>query len=86
MMAAERSRRNDDHRLVLLVQEARAPSIATRLGVPRSTDADRLREAPRVVPTASASDEATVLCGRVGDVERRCRRLVVILHAVARAK
>lgn len=81
-MATKRSQRAYDHRLVLLVQETRDPSIATRLGVPRSTVAGWLRRAPRVVTAASASDEAAVLRRRVARLERRCRRLVAILHVV----
>ena len=81
-MATKRSQRAYDHRLVLLVQETRDPSIATRLGVPRSTVAGWTRRAPRVVTAASASDEAAVLLRRVARLERRCRRLVAILHVV----
>lgn len=51
-------------------------------GVPRSTVAGWLRRAPRVVTAASASDEAAVLRRRLARLERRCRRLVAVLHVV----
>lgn len=81
-MGSKRSLRSYDHRLVLLVQETRDRSIATQLGVPRSTVAGWLRRAPRAVTAAGSDDEAAVLRGRVARLERRCRRLVAILHVV----
>lgn len=51
-------------------------------GCPGPTVAGWLRRAPRVVTTATASDGAAVLRRRVARIERRCRRLVAILHVV----
>lgn len=80
-MASQRSQRSYDHRLVRLVQETRNPTIATRLGVPRSTVAGWLRRAPRPV-TAVPREEETLaaLRGRVARLERRCQRLAAVLH------
>jgi putative transposase len=81
-MGTKRSQRTYDHRLVLLVQETRDPSIATRLGVPRSTVAGWLRRAPRAVTAVVTDDAVAVLRARVARLERRCRRLVAVLHVV----
>lgn len=81
-MAKKRSQRAYDHRLVLLVQQTGDASIATRIGVPRSTVAGWLRRAPRTVTATGADAEAADLRRRVARLERRCRRLVTILHVV----
>jgi hypothetical protein len=83
-MAPKRSQQTCDHRLVLLVQGIRDPSIATRLGVPRSTVAGWLRRAPRAVTAAGDADDAVAdLRRRVARLERRCRRLVAVPRVAA---
>jgi hypothetical protein len=84
-MEPKRHLRIYDHRLVQLVQETRDPSIATRLGVPRSTVAGWLRRAPRPV-TTSADEDASLaeMWRRVARLEQRNRRLSSV-HAAARA-
>ena len=51
-MSSRRRKQTYDHRLIRLVQETRDASIATRLGVPRSTAAGWLRRSPPEVVTA----------------------------------
>jgi len=87
-MKAKRIQRIYDHRLVQLVQQAGAPTIATRLGVPRSTVAGRLARAPRTVTTDALSDDAHAeLRARVARLERRneiLRAVLRILFALLR--
>jgi len=80
-MEPRRRLRIYDHRLVQLVQETRDPSIATRLGVPRSTVAGWLCRAPRTV-TAVADDDASLdeLRRRVARLEKRNTRLAAVLR------
>jgi hypothetical protein len=89
-MAARRTLRKYDHRLVRLVQETRDPTIATRLDVPRSTVAGWLRRAPTPVPvltSPSAEAEAAQLRVRLARLQgqlRRARAMLRILFALFR--
>lgn len=70
-----------DHRLVQLVQATGDPTIATRLGVPRSTVAGWLQRAPRLVTTAAEGDASLAeLRRRVARLERRNQRLTALLR------
>lgn len=84
-MPAPRRQRSYDHRLVQLVQETRDPTIATRLGVPRSTAAGWVRRAPRPVTSARGLDASeTELRSRVARLEQRlCRQTAVLRVFVA---
>ena len=67
-MPTPRSQRSYDHRLIRLVQQTGDATIATRIGVPRSTVAGWLRRSgPNVVTTAalseSAADDSRGVCG-----------------------
>jgi len=80
-MESKRHLRIYDHRLVQLVQETRDPSIATRLGVPRSTVAGWLRRAPRSVTTSAEGDASlTELRARVARLRKRNQRLTAVLR------
>jgi hypothetical protein len=80
-MSARRARRSYDHRLIELVRETGDPTIATRLGVPRSTAAGWLRRAPAAVVAATTTDATIVeLQVRVARLERRMRRLMSFLR------
>ena len=80
-MSSRRRPQIYDHRLIQLVQETRDPSIATTMGIPRSTVAGWLKRGPRPVTTAPAPD-ATVheLQRKLARVEKRCRRLASVLR------
>ena len=70
-----------DHRLVLLIQQTGDSTIATRLGVPRSTDAGWLARAPRAVTTDAVADDALAeLCARVARLEKRNQLLRAVLR------
>ena len=70
-----------DHRLIQFVQESRDPTLATRLGVPRSTATGWLRRAPRSVTTAPTPEETVhELQRKLTRVEKRCRRLAGVLR------
>jgi transposase InsO family protein len=78
---ATRSQLSFDHRLVRLVQETGDATIATRLGVPRSTAAGWLHRAPRpVVAVAREEETISTLRRRVVRLERRCERLGAVLR------
>ena len=80
-MKAKRHLRIYDHRLVELVQQTRDPSIATRLGVPRSTVAGSLRRSLRSVTTCAEEDATlTELRARVAQLKRRNQRLAAVLR------
>ncbi len=80
-MKPHRRQRTYDHRLALLVQGTRDPTIATQLDVPRSTVARWLRGVPRPVTAARGGDALLAdLRLRVGRLENRCQRLS---HTVA---
>ena len=83
-----RSQRTYDHRLVRLVQDTGDISIATGVGVPRSTAAGWLRRARRDVTTGSTCETSSVdLRARLARTEarlRRCQALLRVLLAVLR--
>lgn len=70
-------------RLVHLVQETRAPTIATRLGVPRSTVEGRIRRAPRSVAAAADGDASLAELRRsVARLENCNQRLTGVLRVL----
>src|SRR5262245_17473041 len=82
-MEPKRLLRIYDHRLMQLVQESRDPTIATRLGVPRSTVAGWLRRGRRSVTTADLGDaELSELRARVARLEGPNRRLLAVLRVL----
>jgi hypothetical protein len=82
-MPTPRTQRTYDHRLNRLVQQTGDATIATRIGVPRSTVAGWLRRSgPDVVTTAVLSESAAELRIRVARLERRVRRLAAMLRVV----
>ena len=87
-MTPKRPHRTYDHRLVQLVQDSGDMSIATRLGVPRSTAAGWIRRArPAVTSVPELESSLPRLRLRVSKLERRVRLLTAILRvllAVAR--
>jgi putative transposase len=76
-----RTRRTYDHRLIRLVHDTGDASIATRLGVPRSTVAGWLRR-PHVdvITAARVNESAPELRARVQRLERRGLRLAAALR------
>ena len=82
-MGTRRRQRSYDHRLVQLVQEARDPTIATRLGVPRSTATGWVKRAPRVVTTAETDESVrAALEARVARLERRNEVLAAFIRVL----
>ncbi len=80
-MSDRRVKRTYDHRLVRLVQETADPTIATRLGVPRSTASGwALRAAKTVVTTSTLDATNAALLARVARLEARVRRLTALLR------
>ena len=83
-----RSQRTYDHRLVALVQDTGDITIATGVGVPRSTAAGWLRRAKRDVTTVSTCETSSAeLRARLARTEarlRRCQALLRVLLAVLR--
>ena len=76
-----RHQRIYDHRLVQLVQQTGDATIATRLGVPRSTVAGWLARAPRAVTTDAVADDALAeLRTRVARLEKRNELLRAVLR------
>jgi predicted RNase H-like nuclease (RuvC/YqgF family) len=66
---------------VQVLQETRDSSIATRLGLPRSTVAGWLRRAPRSVTTTAEGDVSlTELRAQVMRLKKRNRRLAAVLR------
>jgi len=88
-MEPRRRQRSYDHRLVQLVQQTGDASIATRIGVPRSTARDWIRRALRPVTTTAVADDALAeLRARVARLERRnelLRSVLRILFALLKA-
>ncbi len=82
-MESKRHQQIYDHRLVQLVQETRDPTIATRLGVPRSTAAGWLRRAPRSITVAADGDAslAELRCS-VARLEKRNQRLTAVMRVL----
>lgn len=75
--------RSYDHRLVRQVQATGDPTIATRLGVPRSTAYGWLRRAPRDVTTAPGVDATVAELQRQNAVLRaRIARLQAVLRVL----
>jgi len=82
-MKSKRIQRIYDHRLVELVQQTGDPSIATRLGIPRSTVAGWLRRAPSPVTTAGTADDSMAeLRAKVARLEERNERLSAVLRSL----
>ncbi len=80
-MLPPRTRRTYDHRLIQLVRDTGDASIATRLGVPRSTVAGWMRRpCVDVVTTPRVSESAGELRVRVQRLERRVARLKASLR------
>jgi len=83
-----RSQRTYDHRLVRLVQDTGDITIATGVGVPRSTAAGWLRRAKRDITTVSTCETSSAeLRARLARVEarlRRCQALLRVLVVVLR--
>jgi hypothetical protein len=72
-----------DHRLVGLVRRTRDPTIATRLGVPRSTAAGWTRRpSARVVASPACDASADELRARIVRLEGRVRRLTALLRVL----
>ena len=83
-----RSQRTYDRRLVRLVQDTGDITIATGVGVPRSTATGWLRRATRDVTTVSTCETSSAdLRARLARMEarlRRCQALLRVLLAVPR--
>jgi hypothetical protein len=78
------AQRSYDHRLIRLVQQTGDATIATRIGVPRSTVAGWLRRSgPDVVSAQTLDESAVELCARVARLERRVLRLAAMLRVGA---
>ena len=82
-MIRKRAQGTYDHRLVRLVQETADITIATKLGVPRSTAAGWVRRAKKPVTTAPDLDSSPDrLRARVLKLERRLRLLLAVLRVL----
>jgi len=80
-MSTERRPRTYDHRLIRLVQETSDATIATNLGIPRSTVAGWLKRAPQLIISAPGLDaSAAELRVRVAKLEKRVDRLSAALR------
>ncbi len=80
-MTRKRTQRTYDHRLVLLIQDTGDTSIATRLGVPRSTAAGWIGRATKTVTTRPDLDETpSILQARVARLQKRVRYLTAVLR------
>ena len=80
-MSSRRIQGNYDHRLVQLVRQTGDPSIATRLGIPRTTVAGRIRRAQGPVKTTGTAEESMAgLRGRVARLEKRVELLRSVLR------
>ncbi len=83
-MASPRTQKTYDHRLRNLVRRTGDLTVATKMGVPRSTAAGWLKDSPRTVVTAevvSLSEEK--LQAEVVRLKRRVERLRAILWLLA---
>jgi len=75
-MPAKRTQRSYDHRLLHLVRDTGDASIATRIGVPRSTVAGWLRRRlPAVMTTPRFDQHVAALHTRIAKLEARVARL-----------
>jgi hypothetical protein len=82
-MIRKRAQRSYDHRLVRLVQETGDITIATKLGVPRSTATGWVRRTPKPVVTVAELDSNPVhLRARVLRLERRLRLLLAVIRVL----
>jgi len=80
-MKSKRPRRTYDYRLVQLVQESGDFSIATRLGVPRSTAAGWIRRERGPVTSAQGIEVSPKsMRARIARLERRSRLLAAALR------
>src|SRR6516225_6730786 len=71
-----------DHRLRDLVQRTRDATIATDLGVPRSTARGWLLQAPRVVVSHVTDLRAAELQQEVLELRKRVKKLTALLRLV----
>jgi len=69
-----------DHRLRDLIQRTRDVTIATDLGVPRSTDRGWLLQPPRVVVSHVTDLRAAELQQEVLELRRRVKKLTALLR------
>jgi putative transposase len=82
-MSAKRTQRSYDHRLLRLVRDTGDTTIATRIGVPRSTVAGWLRRPLPAVTTAPRLDEpVAALHARIAKLEARVARLAGALRVL----
>ena len=82
-MKPKRRPRTYDHRLIQLVHDTGDITIATGLGLPRSTAAGWTRRAPCLVTSAPGLDHSTAdLRARVAKLEARVCRLMAVLRIV----
>lgn len=80
---ATRTQRIYGHRRVRLIRDTGDPSLATRLGVPRSTAAGWVRRARRPVISSPGLDGAPPhLLARLTHLEQRVRRLSALLRVL----
>ena len=72
-----------DHRLRDLVQRTRDATIATDLGIPRSTARGWLSQAPRVVVSLDVTDlRAAELQQEVHELRKRVKKLTALVRLV----
>jgi hypothetical protein len=83
MTTTRRRQRRYDHRLRDLVQRTRDVTIATKLGVPRSTARGWLCNAPNVVVSLDVTNmKAADLQREVVALRRRVKKLTTLLRLV----
>jgi putative transposase len=81
MTTTGRAQRRYDHRLRDLVRRTGNATIATDLGVPRSTARGWLREAPKVVVSLDVTNLKTLeLQQEILTLRRRVRKLTALLR------
>jgi hypothetical protein len=81
MTTTGRDQRRYDHRLRDLVQRTRDVTIATNLGVPRSTARGWLRKVPRVVLSLDVTNlTASELQREVLELRQRVKKLTALLR------
>ena len=79
--ATARPQQSYDHRLRNLVQRTEDLTLATDLGVPRSTARGWLRKAPKVVVSLDVTDlRASELQQEVLELQRRVKKLTALLR------
>ena len=83
MPTTARPQRRYDHRLRSLVQRTGDVSIATDLGVPRSTARGWVGKAPKAVVSLDVTDlSASALQQEVLELRRRVKKLTALLRLV----